>query len=405
MARSDFFLGLERHHSVFDKLVEFSDIEFDDKIPTAGIKFDKKGKWLSFKFNPDFYEQLTHQERQFVFCHEALHVILNHGHRFAKMPSWEKANIAGDICINEMLLNNFGFKKNQLPTLADMMVTLEAVFGPDHDVASDLSMEEYYEMLPDGIENRMPDFHEIGEDDEPQNAGEGSGEDISKEVGEIMKDIADDLSQDDMRSFQAGTGDDIPVNIRRAISVKKLRDWYEIVDQYSLYGGDRGRTDWRRSPRRLAGMAGNFILPTKNRPDKRKAVIWLYLDTSGSCDPLIEPFFYASDTFPENRFLVHKFGFTTNVYDIRDKKSLRSGGTSFEAVARHASNRISQEGEPDAVIVFTDGESDLYGNGSNINFKNWHWLLKSSWGRPNKNFGLSDTETNKYMLDDFVDFS
>src|ERR1700744_3478315 len=73
---------LEDHHALFYAIWQIGKPWFTEIIPTAAVAFDKEGHdCVQFVFNPHFWERLTLYERLFVICHEALHVILNHGFR------------------------------------------------------------------------------------------------------------------------------------------------------------------------------------------------------------------------------------------------------------------------------------------------------------------------------------
>ena len=65
---------LETHHSIFYKLWEMGEMVFDEEIPTACVKFDKAGNYVSFHFN-EFWESKTSYERLFIICHECLRLV------------------------------------------------------------------------------------------------------------------------------------------------------------------------------------------------------------------------------------------------------------------------------------------------------------------------------------------
>ena len=48
---------------------------FDEDIPTAASSLIIKGNYVSFHFNPEFWESKTSYERLFIICHECLRLV------------------------------------------------------------------------------------------------------------------------------------------------------------------------------------------------------------------------------------------------------------------------------------------------------------------------------------------
>jgi len=113
---------LELHHAIFSKIWNVGKPRFTDKIPTACVTFDKEGNHLDFQFNPVFWDSLTPYERNFVICHECLHIMLSHGVRLKELNK-DFGNIAADVVINEMLLS-----KPKLLTSISLITTSAAIF-------------------------------------------------------------------------------------------------------------------------------------------------------------------------------------------------------------------------------------------------------------------------------------
>ena len=87
---------------------------FTQDISTAAIKFNKNGDFLEFVFNYDFWKSLDANNKLFVICHEAMHVILNHGHRSKDSENKNAANVAMDIVVNHLLIDRFGFIREKI---------------------------------------------------------------------------------------------------------------------------------------------------------------------------------------------------------------------------------------------------------------------------------------------------
>ena len=102
------------HHSVFYKIVEIGKPSFTDSIPTAAVQFDKEGKFINFLFNEKFWETCDDYKKMFVICHEALHIVLQHGSRFLEGVNNKISNIAMDVVVNHSLVRDFGFIKEDV---------------------------------------------------------------------------------------------------------------------------------------------------------------------------------------------------------------------------------------------------------------------------------------------------
>ena len=87
---------------------------FTDRIQTAAVQFDKEGNYLMFLLNEKFWNECDEYKKIFVICHEALHIILNHGKRFQEKENPKIFNIAVDIVVNHSLVKDFGFIREEI---------------------------------------------------------------------------------------------------------------------------------------------------------------------------------------------------------------------------------------------------------------------------------------------------
>lgn len=179
--------ALEKHHAVFERIWRISRILMTDhpKLPTAGVLFNKEGKCVDFVVNKKFWESLNHTNREFVLCHECMHISLNHGHRtqemnksFAKIVNW-----AQDVVINHGLVNLYGFNQDEIDPVRVVMVPKmefkqdeegNGVFRPVLDEDGEVIREEKLDDEGKPIESRgycwvetcFPDSSEEIPDDE-----------------------------------------------------------------------------------------------------------------------------------------------------------------------------------------------------------------------------------------------
>ena len=108
-------LALEPHHAVFYKVWQMGKPVFNEKIETAAVQFDENGDFIWFHFNPTFWKRMQFKDKLFVICHEALHIVLNHGIRTKDAGMNHRAtNVALDIVVNHSLVTNFGFTRTNI---------------------------------------------------------------------------------------------------------------------------------------------------------------------------------------------------------------------------------------------------------------------------------------------------
>lgn len=130
-------------------------------------------------FNPDFMEQLSDPELEFVLMHEVLHAAL--GHPFRKQSDYDLQcyDEACDIVVNSNILHSFG-KKIERITLKNfgvaMHVTPNGTSGVDHTVE-----EIYDELMKYYGKTRKKRPSDDGDDDD--NPGEESDDDDDSDDG------------------------------------------------------------------------------------------------------------------------------------------------------------------------------------------------------------------------------
>ena len=200
---------LETHHSIFYKLWEMGEMVFDEEIPTACVKFDKAGNYVSFHFNPEFWESKTSYERLFIICHECLHVWLNHGLRTKNAEHPQLVNTALDVVINHMLVDNFGFQRHKISD-AKELCWIDTVYAEnDGEIKTEQTFEYYYNKLVDSpntnfINCKLVDSHDHLEDVDFDKIVDQLGQDLSEEE---KKDISKTIDKHRQKTKDFGKGD------------------------------------------------------------------------------------------------------------------------------------------------------------------------------------------------------
>ncbi|MDR3690327.1 MAG: hypothetical protein P4L46_13175 [Fimbriimonas sp.] len=385
---------LESFHELFRVLWEVGRPVFTEQIETAAIAFDSKGAPLRFLFNPDFYRRLDPYSREFVVCHEMLHVVLNHGFRTIGLESDIAANIAADLVVNHLLVSRFGFRRELLidwesACWVDTVFPLRGKLRP----AADLTLEQYYELLLKQVDwhlMRLIDEHLF----EPGPSGSLTSRRGSRELNAHLARVSPLLANEiksllgaDGRSAQAGSetlGAWCQVN---PVPPEKVPWEWLIRNRLGFKSADRITEGWVNPPRRLMAVE-ELVLPSP-MPDPSAKVpktqsCFFFLDTSGSCWDYKDRFFGLARSLMRAKFKVELCSFDTRVYrlDLAKTEVKGGGGTSFAAIEawlRVRSLPSKRDTEPlpypDVVIVLTDGVGDKV---EPLFPERWHWLLTSN---------------------------
>lgn len=401
----DLARSLECHHAVFYKLWDMGKPIFTNQIETAAVSFDRHGKLVMFMFNPKFWEKLDLYNKQFVICHEALHVILNHGARFRDALDKQAGNVAMDVVVNHLLCRSFGFEREKIIGQENLCWTDTIFKGEKYEgkLPPDDEMFEYYYNLFDkytilvgrgkggkngmgGMPNGVLDDHTFLEDDQDfDEVIDKLNEELSAEEKESLKDVIE-------KHFQAEESDGKPCKARAGsgtgswtfvnAKIKKKRKWETVIKNWSkkyCKPKDKDVEQWARLSRRLSLLPNNMFLPSDMEVDdedfeKGKIDVFFFLDTSGSCWGLKDRFFEAALSLPEDRFNVRLFCFDTEVKEttLESRQVYGGGGTAFDIIETHIQSIAGKDKYPEAVFVITDA----MGNRVQPQFpKKWYWFI------------------------------
>jgi predicted metal-dependent peptidase len=383
--------SLERHHSVFYALWQMGKPVFTTRVPTAAIGF-VKGSPIEFAINPGFWASRTPAQREFILCHEMLHILLNHGMRGRDSKNRDAANVAMDVVVNHTLVDHFDFKREDVDP-ENKFCWMDTVFSKH--VKANETFEYYYNKLDTC---KGPKTKVILVDDhgglytcEDGILTETDINDIAKDLSpEQAQQLKDALEKDaesrgeggDEGGQEAGSQAGKLWKIMSDVGVKAKRKWETVIKRWAdpfMPREDRTTEHWLRTNRRLSLIPDSALLPTEmeeeDKPDLGKVDVLLLLDTSGSCAHLAERFWKAGRSLPKSRFNVTMACFDTRVYpvDMEKKQLFGFGGTYFHILEGYAKG---MEKYPTAVFVITDG----YGNLISPSFpKRWHWFLTSRY--------------------------
>lgn len=349
------FYGLLLMHMIFT---------LDESCKTAATD----GKRIFF--GPEFLDNLSDQELDFVMMHEILHVVLQHCIR-GKEFDQELFNVACDIVVNSNILksNNMDLRTITLKKYGEAMhKTPNGTEGYEH------TAEEVYKMFPraSGKKNLLslpgsgsPENAASGWDDHTRWSKEGEDDDGASDEKEVwVKRTIDAATAISIRDPSNKQGS-VPGFAMRLL--KELRepqtDWRsilnafvqeEIVD-YSFTPPDRRFDD---SP---------FFLPDFNDKDTLAKDILFMIDTSGSMSDDMITAAYSEVKGAIDQFdgkLKGWLGFFdcaifepkpfANEDELRIIRPAGGGGTSFHIIFKYVSEHM-QDNLPVSIIILTDG--------------------------------------------------
>jgi predicted metal-dependent peptidase len=414
--------SLSSYHELFYSLFNMGHPSFTKEISTACVLFSRfDGAYMQFLFNPKFFTDLSKYGRNFVFCHECMHIVYDHGKRM-KNRDPKISNIAMDLAVNHSLINKFGFDYNYLDEFLQKGCFIWNIFTEkeieEHNISDNGYFEYYYNLLIKHGKNegnviyvRIDDhstltdknvdeiLKELSDNIHSNNLDESIRNEINKHH-EANNDGTDNKNK--MSGQQAGTQKGTHILLAIKQKIIKKRKWETVIKKWTKKADKTLYKDQFVAPSRryydIINSIKDSALPTKYpyKNEKNKIELWAFQDTSGSCVHLKDRFFGALETIPTDRFNLRVFCFDTSVYevDMKTRKLYGFGGTYFDIIERYIQNKHKQLGVryPDAVFIITDG----YGNKVQPEFpEKWHWFLSDNYTQCIPN------ECNKYMLSDY----
>lgn len=368
--------------------------EATNKIPTACVVFSNlSGNPLSLKFNYAFWHRLNLQERAAIIGHEMLHVVLNHGKRQLNLDNKKMANIAMDICVNELLDINFNINPEYAPILNEA-VYLDKI---NPELEKGRCFEYYYKNLGKDVESQFTsiDIHEWMDNLDLHPSDIEKIKEKLKKHGIDASKLFDSIKK--MRSKHGGSDPGVLEKIFEKIDLEEYRKakWGSVLRKIikKMEVSQVDEDDWFRLPRRMLEDQGIIIPNNENFEEKiKKRNIHIFLDTSGSCSEWSSSFLGSATHFPNDNFNVNLYCFDTNIYPIEAKKPKLNGfgGTSFDSISRYVDKKIKSY---DAIIVLTDGYGD---NSVYKNPKLWHWVLTTDYTK------LVPLSSNLYNIENII---
>lgn len=352
-------VSIGKYHRIFNSLMRFSEPVITDEIPTAAVVCTiKDNKPLKFMFNPEFFDALDDEQLEFVYCHEMMHIICKHAMRSNELDK-NIGNIAKDIVINEYLLKSFMFNRANIEKITETTKGVTCTYERYFDINQiklDQNFEYYYNLL---IANAVK-IPVSGEGLDSHDVIKGSDRTelqdvLDKALGYLNIPELEKLKE--IISKTAGQEESGKIGIyieKRKAQEPRLERFFkastkEIKEKYDY--------EWRRKNLKMSTFYGTSIkipfeaVQDKTQRDKKK--LYAFIDTSGSCDELVDRFMSLIDGIDLKNFEVKLYGFNTEVYEIINR-TVYSGGTKFGIIEEFL---LSLPKYPDNIFMITDGEA------------------------------------------------
>lgn len=336
-------------------------------------------------FGPDFLDDLSNEELDFVLMHEILHVVLQHCLRTRKDDPI-RYNVAADIVVNSNIMLENGGKHSSI-TLSKYGESMH--IAPGGKEGHLYTAEEVYEMLPPTNKRRnsgqsgKPDrtsksgktdeLDQTDESDQNGNSNQGSWDDHSHwgkfEEDSILRDkwikhFADTCETISIRDSSKACGS-LPLFAKRLMKelMGPQTDWRSILNEFI----QEEINDYSFSPPDRRFQDSPFFLPDFNEKDDKVENILFMIDTSGSMSDC-----EITAAFSEIKGAIDQFngklqgwlGFFdaevikpkpfSNFEEFYVIRPEGGGGTSFHVIFEYV-NQHMQDDPPISIIILTDG--------------------------------------------------
>jgi predicted metal-dependent peptidase len=363
----DHLINLMLEEPFFSQVMVKLNKEETDSIPTAGVMV--KDCTPILVWNPSFVAALDKLKVRGLLKHECYHLIFSHCTRRKKDPHrvW---NFATDLAINSII------PRHELPDgglFPGEALDLSRITDPERlakwKKVSDLIESLPAEMAADWYFGKLMEDPEVSETiEESQGGGGEPGDmddhdgwgDMSDEEREVVEGrIKQALAEATKRCDANGQWGSVPSQIQSRIRemVSNEVDWRALLRSFV------GRTQraHRSSTMKRINRKYPYVHPGRKRG--HSAHVAIYMDQSGSVsdENLALLFGELNNLGRLVQFTLIPFDSsvdTENELEWRRGQKLpprrwRSGGTNFDAVARHAEENSHRF---DGYIVLTDGE-------------------------------------------------
>ena len=332
-----------KNHAFYGSLLCSLKHSWDEDIATAAVNSD-----MQMKFNPDFFLNLSEDERKFILIHEVEHIARLHFIRMKERDPklWNKAC---DYEINQDLIEVDDLNHGNT----------EPLYDPKY---RGKTAEQIYDLLEEDEKNNKPtpedswgegglDMESTGEDgsDQPQQP-------TQEQINNMMNSVVKAVQAAQMQGSSLDPSH--PVHEILNDFLRPQVPWNKLLRKY-LVEKLKKQINWRKPKRRFE----EIYLPSRRPSGEGLANITFYLDTSGSIsDEMVKIFNsevkYIFEEFKPGKMTLVQFDTTIRkevVYErgtrIKQMHVSGRGGTNLQCVREHI-----MENKPTIAVVLSDLE-------------------------------------------------
>ena len=381
------------NHGFYGLLLMHMIYSIDEGAPTAYTDGER------IAFGPEFLDDLSDSELDFILMHEILHVVLQHCLR-GNVEDPERYNIAADIVVNSNILLENGGRRSSI-TLSKYGESMH--IAPNGKEGHLYTAEEVYEMLPPTKKKQGKPVPLSG-----SQSGPGRGSDGDDHVGAGWESGRAKQEQSKPKDGNAGSkrwddhsqwGKFEEDSVMRDVWVKQFAEACEAITirdpsnsrgtlpmfaQRLLKKLTKPQTDWRSilnefiqeeindysfSPPDHRFPDSPFFLPDFNEKGETDEVedILFMIDTSGSISDKMMTAAYSEVKGAIDQFNGKLRGwlgfFDAAIIEPKPFSSLEEfivikpaggGGTDFQIIFEYVAQHM-QENPPASIIILTDG--------------------------------------------------
>jgi predicted metal-dependent peptidase len=198
----------------------------DNTIPSMAVDYRK-----NLLYNKEFVSKLSDDETEFVLCHEAMHIALNHFLRKDNRDV-EVWNVATDLVINEMLLRYFS-----LQNIRKNIITVENLekMGIKIKNVDEKTAEEVYDILIN-YKDKLKGFTNFDIHYYIDDLSENEKEQLQREYGKSFEEIKKEIENENKRILVEATNfgkmrGNLPSGIERVVDklLSKKIDWKTLL--------------------------------------------------------------------------------------------------------------------------------------------------------------------------------
>ena len=344
-------------------------------------------------FGPEFMENLSDTELEFIMMHEILHIVLQHCTRGEEYNN-EIYNIAADIVINSNIMHSMNDDIDTI-TLKKYGVSMHLV--PDGTEGYNYTAEEVYDMLISAAKASKTKASTKA----TKSAGT-SNEDGDEDGDEFrgLLDVIDEILKGGKRFDDHSKWDKLTEEEKKELYeewTKRLQDASTIIsvlEASKSFGGPplgaqrlldklkNGQLDWRTvltdfiqteindysfSPPDRRFSDGDFFLPDYNEEVEKVSNVWFLIDTSGSISDkaIITAYTEIAGAIEQFNGAVKGLLSFTEVFvtdpvpfeslnDLLAIKPVGGGGNDFSEIFRYMQKNM-MDNPPAYIVIITDG--------------------------------------------------